>query len=315
MKQRDITQKTPTLEKEKSKGVPFTTYVAALIAVGLWGFSFVWSNTLIINDIKIITFLFTRLFIAGILLFVFSKAIGKLQKIERKDYKWLFAMAASEPFIYFIGESYGMQATGSATITSLIIGTIPVVCLLYERVAWGIKFTLYKSVGILITIPGILLVVINDEGMSVEHGYGIALLFLAVFAATSYAIFVKKLAAKYNSFTIATYQFLIGALLFFPFFIIYGTDGFTPQFFTFKIISTLLSLAILCSCVAFVLWVVSIGNLGIARANTFSALMPGISALGAYMLGQEKITLYIIFGIVIVTTGVILAQHKESKEQ
>ncbi len=291
-----------------------STYFAAILAIVLWGFSFVWTNILLNYNVPVFTFLFIRLAIAGLLLFVVSKCMGKLQKVDKKDYKWLFCMAFSEPFIYFIGESYGMLATNSATVAAVIIATIPVFCLIVERIAWGIKFNIYKVLGIVITIPGILMVVFQDGAISVEHAYGILLLFLAVAAATSFSCFVKKLSGKYNSFTITTYQFVIGALLFFPFFLIWGLPGLTPQFFTFKILSPLITLAVLCSCVAFLCWVNVIGKLGIARANIFSALIPAVSAVGASMLGQEGMPVIRIAGITVVICGVILAQ-KEPKKQ
>lgn len=286
-----------------------TTYIAAVIAISLWGFSFVWTNILLNYRVPVFTFLFIRLAIAGILLLVFSRLIGKLQKINLKDFLWLSLMAFSEPFIYFIGESYGMKATHSPTICAVIIASIPVFCLFVEKIFYRVPFTFYKVIGIALTLPGILLVVFEDGPLSAEHAYGIALLFLAVAGATGYATVVKKLSGKYNTYTIATYQFLMGAFFFLPFFLIWGTDGLTREFFTWKIQLPLLSLAILCSCIAFGLFITVIRNIGITRANIFSTLIPAVSAAGAAMLGQEAITFSKIAGISIVIAGVILAQH------
>ena len=70
----------------------------------------------------------------------------------------------------------------------------------------------------------------------------------------------------------------------------------------------LLSLVILCSCVAFLCWVTSIAKLGMMKANIFSALIPAVSAVGAAALGQEEITVITISGIAVVIAGVIIAQ-------
>lgn len=286
------------------------TYSAAIVAIILWGYSFVWTNSLLQYEVPVFTLLFVRLAIAGTLLFIVSKCLGKLQKVDKKDIKWLFLMAFSEPFVYFIGETYGMLATGSATIAAVIIATIPVFCLILERILWNKLFNTYKIIGILLTIPGILMVVFQDGPLSVSHAYGIALLFMAVAAATSYAVFVKKLSGKYNTFTITTYQFVIGALLFLPLFLLLGREGLDPKYLTKEIITPLLTLAVLCSCVAFLLWVSVIGKLGITRANIFSALIPAVSAVGAFMLGQESLPPIRIVGIAVVIIGVILAQRE-----
>ena len=221
-------------------------YIAAFIAVFLWGFSFIWTNDIINAQVPIFTFLFIRLALAGIILFIFSKATKKLQKLNLKDFLWLLLMSFFEPFIYFIGESYGMKATGSAVLTAVIIATIPIACMVLEKVIYKIGFTINKVVGIFLTIVGILLVVLKDGALSVEHGYGIALLFLAVLGATGYAAIVKKLSGRINTFTIATYQFIIGALLFLPLFCIYGIEGLNKTFFSFQVLFPLLSLSILC---------------------------------------------------------------------
>ncbi len=290
-----------------------TAYLAATVAIILWGFSFVWTNSLLLNDIPVFTYLFIRLAIAGSLLLVLSKSIGKLQKVSTKDLLWMGLMAFCEPFIYFLGETYGMLATGSATIAAVIIATIPVFCLVVEKVIWGVPFNIYKVVGILLTLPGIIMVVFQDGAISVEHAYGIALLFMAVCASIGYSMVVKRLTDKYNTITITTYQFVFGALFFLPFFLLYGTEGVTAELFKWENLLPLLSLATLCSCLCFGLWIYSIGNLGITRTNIFSALIPAISAIGAFALGQENLSGLRIAGIAIVIAGVILAQ-KEKKE-
>src|SRR5574344_129410 len=292
------------------KGSPLlATYIAAIISIILWGFSFLWTNQLIHNEIPIFTFIFVRLLIAGILLLILAKITGKLQKIETTDFKWMFLMALCEPFLYFIGESFGMKSTGSAIITAVIISIIPIVCLVYERFFTNKKMGYIKVGGIIITIPGIIMVVADGEKISLEHFYGLALLFLAVFAAVGFSVFAKRLTSKYNSLTIATYQFLIGSVLFFPTFLYKGIEGLNQKFFTAEVIIPILTLAILCSCLCFVLWIGVIKRIGITRTNTFSARIPAVSASGAALLGEETLSLIRILGIAIVIIGVIMVQR------
>lgn len=285
-------------------------YIAATVAIILWGFSFVWTNSLLINDVPVFTYLFIRLAIAGLLLLMVSKAIGKLQRVSAKDMLWMALMAFCEPFIYFLGETYGMLATGSATITAVIIATIPVFCLIVEKIVWRVPFNIYKVCGILLTIPGIVMVVFQDGAISIEHAYGIVLLFMAVCASIGYSMVVKRLTAKYNTITITTYQFVLGALFFLPFFMLFGIEGVTPKLLSWEILLPLLSLAVLCSCLCFGLWISSIGKLGITRTNIFTALTPAVSAVGAFALGQEELSGLRVAGIAIVIAGVILAQRE-----
>ena len=285
------------------------TYILTTISIVLWGLSFVWTNDILNHNVPPFTLLFVRLATAGTLLYTYARITGKLQKVTRKDALYMFLMAFFEPFIYFIGETYGMKVTGSAVLAAVIIATIPITCLFAEKILYKVPYTAFKIVGTAITIPGIVMVVMKGgDNASVDHYYGIALLFLAVAGATGYAAVVKKLSGTYNPTTITTYQFLIGALLFFPFFLGFGLDRLNSTFFSAEVLVPLFSLAILCSCVAFLFWVTSIARLGMMKANIFSALIPAVSAIGAAAMGQEEITAITVTGIAVVIAGVIIAQ-------
>lgn len=285
------------------------TYMLTILAIVLWGFSFVWTNDILQKDIPVFTFLFIRLALAGTLLFAFAKLTGKLQPIAKKDVKFLILMAFFEPFIYFIGETYGIKATNSAVLSAVIIATIPIVSLFVENILYKVPYTAFKIFGTAITIPGIVMVIMKSgETTSVDHTYGIALLFLAVAGSIGYSSVVKKLSGNYNPLTITTYQFVIGSVFFLPFFLGWGLDGVNGTLLTREILVPLLSLAVLCSCLAFFCWVNAIKDLGMTKTNIFSALIPAVSALGAAMLGQEQITLMSVVGITVVTAGVIIAQ-------
>lgn len=287
------------------------TYTLTILAIILWGFSFVWTNDIIQKGIPVFTFLFIRLALAGSLLFAFAKITGKLQKIAKKDVKYLILMAFFEPFIYFIGETYGIKATDSAVLSAVIIATIPIASLFVEKIFYKVPYTVYKVLGTALTLPGIVMVIMKSgESTSVGHYWGIALLFLAVAGATGYSSVVRKLSGNYNPVTITTYQFVIGAAFFLPFFLGWGLDGVNSILFSREVMVPLISLAVLCSCVAFLFWVNSIKDLGMTRTNIFSALIPAVSAVGAAMLGQEEITLMSVIGIAVVTAGVIIAQKQ-----
>ena len=287
------------------------TYTLTILSIILWGFSFVWTNDIIQKGIPVFTFLFIRLALAGTLLFTFAKLTGKLQPIAKKDVKYLILMAFFEPFIYFIGETYGIKATNSAVLSAVIIATIPIASLFVEKIFYNVPYTIFKVFGTAITLPGIVMVIMkNGESTSVDHYWGIALLFMAVAGATGYSSVVRKLSGNYNSLTITTYQFVIGAAFFLPFFLGWGLDGVNSTLFSSEVMVPLLSLAVLCSCVAFFFWVNAIKDLGMTRTNIFSALIPAVSAVGAAMLGQEEITLMSVIGIAVVTAGVIIAQRQ-----
>lgn len=285
------------------------TYIAAMVAIFLWGMSFIWTDRLFDCGVPVFTYAFTRMAIAALLLLLFTKFTGKLQKIEPADYKWIFLLGLFEPFLYFIGESFGLKATQSPVVTAVVIATIPLFCIVYERLFCNRKINRLTILGIVMTIPGVLLVALEGGSVSVEHLYGLAFLFLAVFSSIGFSVNAKRLSSKYNSLTIATYQFSIGAVLFLIPFIFGGADGISEEFFTWEVMYPMLMLALFCSCVCFVLWISILRNIGVTRTNIFSALIPVVSAVAAAILGADTMTTLRYGGIAVVIVGVIIAQR------
>ncbi len=294
------------IKNQNRPSVIIYTYIS--IAIILWGFSFIWTNQLIKVNTPIFTFIFFRMLIAGLLLLLFSFIFKKLQRVDKIDYKFFILMSLFEPFIYFIGESFGIKATNSPTLSSVIIASIPVFTLVSGQIFFKEKISIWNIFGVVITIPGIILMVFNKGNFTPEYWWGILLLFVAVFSAVGYTTTVKKLASKYNSYTISTYQFLIGALLFLPLFLIFNANSFDMSFFRKEVLIPLLSLSVLCSSFAFILYIESIKVLGVTRAAIFTSLIPAFSALGAYLYGQESFSAIQLSGMAIVMFGVILTQ-------
>ena len=289
-----------------------TIYLSICVAIVLWGFSFIWTNQLLIFEIPIFTFITARMVLAGVIMLAVSSISGKLQKIAIKEFPIFLLMALFEPFIYFIGESFGMKYTNSPTISSVIIATIPIFTLVSGQIFFKEKVSGLNIAAILMTIPGILLMVVRQGEFGIDYWYGILILFIAVFGAVGYTTIVRKLTEKYNSYTIATWQFLLAAIYFLPTYFIFDIDKIPLQRLLHSdTLIPIICLAVLCSCLAFVLFINSIRHLGITRASVFTAMIPAVSALGAYIAGHESFTTMQIIGIVVVINGVIFAQYQK----
>lgn len=286
-------------------------YISVSTAVFLWGVSFLWSNSILQQGFPPFSLMFFRMTFAAIVLSIVSFSLGKITKIERKDWGWFLLLVFLEPFLYFIGETMGLKTLGSATISSVIISTIPIVALIAGVFIYNERISRLNTFGILMTLPGIFLMVFDKDGFEIDKHIGILYLLMGVFAAVGYSVVVKKLAHKYNSYTIVTFQHIVAAIFFLPFFLILDYPNFTSNTLTFEIIKPLLYLSVLCSSLAFILFINAIKELGVARANIFTAIVPVISALAALAIGQETINAHKIIGVLIVVTGVIIAQRKK----
>ena len=101
-------------------------YIASIFAILLWGMSYLWTDQLISHNIPVFYFVFVRILLAGIILFLFNTASSRIKRIQKEDWPKFLALSFCEPFIYFICETYGLKATGSPTISAMVIATIPI---------------------------------------------------------------------------------------------------------------------------------------------------------------------------------------------
>ena len=101
----------------------FIVYSSLLLAMVCWSMTFIWYKQAY-PHLTPLTLVTLRLSIASVLLLIVSLAFGKLKRIRRKDIPGFVILALFEPFIYFLGESYGMKYL-SPTLASLIISTMP----------------------------------------------------------------------------------------------------------------------------------------------------------------------------------------------
>ena len=286
------------------------TYIASIFAITLWGMSYIWTDKLIALNIPIFYFVFVRILLAGLVLFLFNSAYGRIKRIQRKDVPKFLLLAFFEPFIYFICETYGLKVTGSPTLSAMIIATIPIFSIGAGMIFFKEKVNFVNIIGISLSLVGIVMVAMAKGELGENFIWGIILLLIAVISEVGHASITKSLAGNYSSQIIVMYQFLIGAVYLFPLFIWKGIGKFNAQtYFSPEVWYPLICLAVLCSSIAFSLWVSTIKNLGVAKSSIFSALIPVAAAIIAWVLGHEYLNSRQWIGIVVSSIGVILSQY------
>ena len=289
-------------------------YVASMFAIILWGMSYIWTDQLIEQGIPIFYFVFVRIFMAGLVLFLFNTAYARIKRIQRQDLGKFFLLAFFEPFIYFICETFGLKLTGSPTLSAMVVATIPLFSIGAGILFFREKINAVNIIGILFSLVGIVLVAMAKGELGSHFIWGIVLLVIAVIAEVGHASITKSLSGNYSSQTIVMYQFLIGSVYLLPLFLWKGLDGFDYEvYFDGDVWYPIICLAVLCSSLAFSLWVSTIKNLGVAKSSIFSALIPVASAMIAWAIGHEMLNDRQWFGIALSTLGVILSQYTSKK--
>ena len=277
----------------------------------IWGLTFIWSEQ-ILQVYTPITMTFIRLSLASLFLFIFVKATKKLQKFERKDFRLMLLAGFCEPFLYQIGESYGILHS-SGSFAAIMVALIPLVVPMAMWIVFGTRSSWTVLLGLMVSFFGISYMIFGNNFELIVDIRGVLFLSLAILSAVVYVLCIQKLSVKYNNFTIVYYQTFLSALMFLPFFFASGWQEFRTVPIDFSIYKNLVMLAIFGSGVAFICFVESIRRIGAVKTQLFTNLIPIITAIGAYFLLGEIFTLQKIIGMVIVIVGLLISQIEWKK--
>ena len=272
-----------------------------------WGFSFVWVKIVYAHGYRPIMTIFIRLVISSVILYLIVKLMKREQKIEKVDYGKFLLLALFEPFLYFMGESFGLRLV-SSTVAAVIVSTIPVISPMFAYIFVREKISLMNLIGLIVSFLGILLMVFNKDFTFEASPLGVLLEFCAVIAAIFYSVAIKKLTHKYSAFTIIKVQNILGAIYFLPLFFIFDFNLFISIKPDFELVYSLMMLAVFASSAAFILYIPVIRELGIIKANIFTNFIPVFTAITSYFVLSETFDFGKILGMTVVIAGVVISQ-------
>jgi drug/metabolite transporter (DMT)-like permease len=281
-------------------------YPVVILSMIFWGMSFVWTS-IVFKYYHPITTIFIRLILSSVMLSVFIIITGKFEKLQKEDRGLLLISALFNPFLYFLGENFGLS-NSSPTISSVIIATIPVFTpfvaffTLRERLPW------LNIAGIIVSFLGIGVMLINSDLSFNASPVGVICLLGAVASAVTYSVFLKRLTQRHSPLMIITYQNVIGIFYFLPFFLIFDFKHFITVKPNAELISSLLQLSLFASSMAFIFYTMTVKEIGISRANVFTNLIPVFTAIFSAIFISEIFTVTKITGMATVIVGVMVTQ-------
>ncbi|GAB6279500.1 MAG: DMT family transporter [Lentimicrobium sp.] len=283
-------------------------YLLVILAMVFWGMSYVWT-AMVFRYLNPITTIFLRLVMSSVLLFLILKLTHQLQPIRKEDYKLFLLAALFEPFLYFLGEGYGVKYS-TPTVSAIIISTIPLFSAIAAAIYLKERLKLWQIFGFIISFGGIILMLLGPNFTLQFNPIGIGSLFFAVATAVVYAVLLKRLTMLYSSFTIVTWLNIIGAIYFLPLVLIVEPGQLISIHFEWGLWYPLIMLAVFASSFAFIFYTIGMRHLGVSRTSIFANFIPVFTSIFSYFMVQERLTLNTLSGMLLVISGVIIAQQK-----
>jgi len=291
------------------KNIRIPAHFYAFTAMIFWGMSFIWSSILL-KYYQPITIILFRLLLSSAFLFFILRFFWQEEKIQKKDIRLIVLSALFNPFLYFLGENYGLKYS-TPTLASVVIATIPVFSPLVAFLTVREKLTSINLVGIGISFIGVVLMLIRKDLSFETDVRGIIFLFCAVISALFYSVLLRKLTVKYSALLLIACQNLIGVILFIPLFLIFDLKTIHEIRLNGEIIASYILLSILASSLSFVFFAHSVKLIGISKTNIFSNLIPVFTAFFSFLFLSEIFSAQKIAGILLVVGGVYLSERNK----
>jgi drug/metabolite transporter (DMT)-like permease len=274
----------------------------------LWAGSFVVVD-IIVDQITPINLGFLR-FLLSIPFMILSLFLFKKDKyIPIRELPNLMILGLTGVTLLYIFQFSGIELTTPAT-SAVLVNTNVIFILILSYVFLKEKLSIKKTTGILVTFIGVIVIMfaqLINENIVFDSTFftGCILIILSAFCWAIFSVVGKKLLNKYDSITVITYSFIIGAIFYFP--LIYRDFAAAIQNIDFNGWMALLYLSLLCTVFSYIGWYYALGKIEASKASVFLTLIPPFAIAFSIIFG-EKPTLFFIGGTILIICGVYYTQ-------
>ena len=272
------------------------------LAVALiWGLSFL-SIKVAVVIVPPMTMAVLRFVIACAVLPLVALVSGESLKIKTRDLPIMVAGGVTGVTLYFLGENNGV-ALLTASESSLIIGSIPVLTVLSEEVFLKTRVGGRVHMGALVSFLGVALIVAPSLGSHVQR-IGYLYMGMAALAWVAYSFLTRGVASRYGKINVIFWQSIFGLLGCVPFALMERHAWKAPGP---GVILHLFYLGVVCSAAGYWLYASALDRLGAGRTSVFVNLIPVVSVVGSFFLLGERLGGFQLVGGAVAVLGVYVA--------
>lgn len=287
------------------------SYFSILGALVIWSSSFV-AIKIAYETFPPITLGAVRFVVATLILGALTLLPKNRVKLEKKDIGTVALSGLMGITLYAVLQNIAMQWT-SASSATLIIASYPAITLLLESLIYKVKMNLFKIIGILIAIAGVVILsYVKADTRQQGELLGVVLLLVAGIAWAFYNFLTKKVVNRYPSISLLFYQTLFGTIFMAPLALFERADWAPPTVLSF---SMMLFLGLFCSVLAFLLYNNGLKKLPASSVTSMLNLVPIFGVFFSWVLLGELVTLRKVIGGVIIIAGVMISARQGKQKE
>ncbi len=253
---------------------------------------------------------------AAVIFLLGSLATGRLRRLRLSTREWLLLAAAAANGIALNQVTFiGGMALSTVTHTALIVALGPVMVLAIAVTMRLEALTTWKVAGMVMAFAGVGILTADKAARgSGGHLLGDFLQLISTLVFAIYIVLLKEVADKFDTLTLNTIIFVLGALMMIPF------CARAVVFTNWTALSLeawwgLVFLIVFGSVIPYLLFAYVLTGLAASRAAAFNYLQPLIaSGLGVWIL-SERITSKVLVGGSLILAGVYLTERERAEDK
>lgn len=288
----------------KGRGSVVWSHLGALLAVTVWGVSFVSTKVILDHGFRPAEVYVYRFILAYLLVLIACHK--RLWSNSFRDEILFMVCGLCAGSIYFIAENTAIEYTLVSNV-SLITSISPLITafmlgLIYKNEKPGKGVYISSAIALV----GVACVIFNSSFVVKMNPIGDLLSLLAAVSWSIYSIVLRKLNAVYSTMFITRKTFFYGMLTAVPYMLTEPTITPIQNLLNVEVLLNLLFLGAFASMFAYILWAQAVKSLGAIQASNYIYLSPIVTLVASVLLLDEHITWIGYMGCALILGGMWL---------
>jgi drug/metabolite transporter (DMT)-like permease len=268
----------------------------------IWGVPYLLIRVAV-RDLSPAVLVLGRTGLAALLLLPIAAARNELRPLAR-HWAPLLAFATIEIAIPWVLLG-AAELHVSSSLTGLLIAAVPLVGALIARTTGDReRLALHSAIGLGLGVVGVAAIVgLNLEGAG---GWPLAQIAVVVVCYAVGPVILQRYLAGLPALGVIAASLALTAIVYLPI-AAFSLPTETPSV---KVIASVVTLAVVCTAVAFLLFFALIAEVGPVRATVITYVNPAVAAVLGVLVLNERFTAGMAIGFALVLAGSVLATHR-----
>lgn len=283
-------------------------YKIYLLMIGImffWGMNVV-ALKLLVSFFNPLTMTAFRIFLAAFTVILIVISLKKFRWLKRQEWKWVILASLLGIVIHHFLLATGMAYT-SAVKTSIIVGFSPLMTAIFAVLFGFSRFHPLQFAGFVLGSFGVVMAVLQGEGVGESLEWGDALVFLSIISQALSFLVIRKISSDVDSFLLTGYMLLIGSFI-----LLISSLAIEPESWRemadapVKYYMLLIGSAVFATAIGLTAYNYAISQIGAAEAAIFGNFNTIFALIGTAVFLQETIQARQIIGCLLIILGVLL---------